>query len=272
METNTYKWSQLGGPFHITLLLTTHHNLTTMSTTFSGSKSKQVSMTTRHTPHRSQKQRNYAMTCGRGSLSIITGDGKRKCIGINVDVRRECGGKLAELEIRTSGNINVTATVRTLSVDGGPAEDEETEVKVEVATNQTPETHAAENTTHRLRQIPRVRLSHLILYPSILIRRSLRTSASTQAKRRIEPTSPPSITDASQPSTSKMSSSSTVAAAPQTRSMRRKRGASEMESSNAVQGSSVSVNGGRQEAGESPPRRSRPRSPPRRGRLSDFQI
>lgn len=28
-------------------------------------------------------------------------------------------------------NINVTATVRTLSVDGDPIEDEETEVKVE---------------------------------------------------------------------------------------------------------------------------------------------
>jgi hypothetical protein len=67
-----------------------------MSTTISGSKSKQVSMTTRHTPRRSQKQRNYAITCGgivlvlktqvAGSLYIITGDGKRKCIEINVDV------------------------------------------------------------------------------------------------------------------------------------------------------------------------------------------
>jgi hypothetical protein len=55
-----------------------------------------MSMTTRHTPRRSQKQRNYAITCGgivvvlkthvAGSLYIITGNRKRKCIEIYADV------------------------------------------------------------------------------------------------------------------------------------------------------------------------------------------
>ncbi|KAJ7835635.1 hypothetical protein B0H14DRAFT_2795446 [Mycena olivaceomarginata] len=300
METDAYKWSRFStsGLFHTILLLTTHPNLTTMSTTVSGSKSMQVSVTTRHAPRQPQKQRNCAITCGgivvvlktqvAGSLYIITGDGKRKCIEINIDDASV--GKARRAGDKDVGNINVTATVRTLSVDGSPVEDEETEVKVEelqddeetpdalsglqrtpVATNPTPETHAAENTT----QSPATNTPKL--------------PASTQTKRRIEPTSPPSIPAASQPSTSKTSSSSTVAAAPQTRSMRRdtkagagmpptapaspspkKRGASEMESSDAIQGSSASVNGRskkRVKVAEEKP----PRSPPRRGRVSDFQ-
>ncbi|KAJ7806343.1 hypothetical protein B0H14DRAFT_3484157 [Mycena olivaceomarginata] len=251
-----------------------------MSTTILGSKSKQVTKTTRHTP---------PPEAVAGSLYIITGDGKRKCIEINID-DASAMGKARRAGDKDVGNINVTATVRTLSVDGGPVEDEETEIKVEelqndgetlealsslqrtpVATNPTPETYAPKIPRNRLRQIPQVQLP-----------------ASTQTKRRIEPTSPPSIPAASQPSTSKMSSSSTVAAAPQTRSMRRdtkagtvmpptapaspspkKRGASEMESSDTVQGSSASVNGGskkRVKVAEEKP----PRSPPRRGQLSDF--
>ncbi|KAJ7870487.1 hypothetical protein B0H14DRAFT_2725894, partial [Mycena olivaceomarginata] len=274
--------SQFGGPFHITLLLTTHHNLTTMSTTISGSKSKQVSMTTRHTPRWSQKQRNYAITCGgivlvlktqvAGSLYIITGDGKRKCIEIKLIV-----GKARRAGDKDVGNINVTATVRTLSVDGGPVEDEETEVKVEelqndgetlkalsglqrtpVTTNPTPETHAAENTT----QSPATNTPKL--------------PASTQAKRRIEPTSPP-IPAASQPSTSKMSSSYTVAAAPQTRSMRRDTKAGSAMPPTALprraRRSGVRRRWSRQIArsGVKVAEEKPPRSPPRRGRLSDFQ-
>ncbi|KAJ7801604.1 hypothetical protein B0H14DRAFT_2895074 [Mycena olivaceomarginata] len=268
-----------------------------MSTTVSGSKSKQVSVTTRHAPRQPQKQRNYAITCGgivvvlktqvAGSLYIITGDGKRKCIEINIDDASV--GKARRAGDKDVGNINVTATVRTLSVDGSPVEDEETEVKVEelqddeetpdalsglqrtpVATNPTPETRAAENTT----QSPATHTPKL--------------SASTQTKRRIEPTSPPSTPAASQPSTSKMSSSPTVVAATHMRSMRRdtkagaampptmagspspkKRGASEMESSDAVQGSSTPVNGGskkRVKVAEKPLR-----SPPRRDRAPDSQ-
>ncbi|KAJ7824171.1 hypothetical protein B0H14DRAFT_2824479 [Mycena olivaceomarginata] len=264
METDAYKWSRF---------------------------STSVSVTTRHAPRQPQKQRNYAITCGgivvvlktqvAGSLYIITGDGKRKCIEINIDDASV--GKARRAGDKDVGNINVTATVRNPIY-------EETEVKVEelqddeetpdalsglqrtpVATNPTPETHAAENTT----QSPATNTPKL--------------PASTQTKRRIEPTSPPSIPAASQPSTSKTSSSSTVAAAPQTRSMRRdtkagagmpptapaspspkKRGASEMESSDAIQGSSASVNGRskkRVKVAEEKP----PRSPPRRGRVSDFQ-
>lgn len=40
-------------------------------------------------------------------------------------------GKARRAGDKDVGNINVTATVRTLSVDGSPVEDEETEVKVE---------------------------------------------------------------------------------------------------------------------------------------------
>jgi hypothetical protein len=40
-------------------------------------------------------------------------------------------GKARRAGDKDVGNINVTATVRNLSVDGGPVEDEETEVKVE---------------------------------------------------------------------------------------------------------------------------------------------
>ncbi|KAJ7328908.1 hypothetical protein DFH08DRAFT_883520 [Mycena albidolilacea] len=301
METDAYKWCRFGGLFHITPLLTTHRNLTTMSdTTISGSKSKQVSITTRHTPRQSQKQRNYAITCGgivvvlktqvAGSLYIITGDGKRKCIEINIDDASV--GKARRAGDKGTGNINVTATVRTLYVDGGPVEDEETEVKVEelqddeetldalsglqrtsAATTPTPETHTAENTTQ-------LSATNTPIVASVL--------PVTQTKRRIEPTSP-STPAASQPSTSHTSSSSTVAAATQTRSMRRdtkagaampptapaspspkKRSATEMESSDAVQGPSALVNGGskkRVKVAEEKP----PRSPPRRGRVSDFQ-
>ncbi|KAJ7806329.1 hypothetical protein B0H14DRAFT_3767951 [Mycena olivaceomarginata] len=112
------------------------------------------------------KEKRYWDFAGEvaGSLYIITGDGKRKCIEINVDDASV--GKARRAGDKDVGNINVTATVRTLSVDGGPVEDEETEVKVEelqndgetlkalsglqrtpVTINPTPETHAAENTT-----------------------------------------------------------------------------------------------------------------------------
>jgi hypothetical protein len=79
-----------------------------MSTTVSGSKSKQVSVTTRHAPRQPQKQRNYAITCGgmvvvlktqvAGSLYIITGVGKRKCIEINIDVSAGSGFMFEDLE------------------------------------------------------------------------------------------------------------------------------------------------------------------------------
>ncbi|KAJ7843819.1 hypothetical protein B0H13DRAFT_132113 [Mycena leptocephala] len=86
-----------------------------------------------------QRQRNYAITCGgmvivlktiiSGSLFIITADGTRKCIEIKVDAASVGTARRPGDE---NGDVNVTATVRTLSVEGVPVKNEDNEVKLEV--------------------------------------------------------------------------------------------------------------------------------------------
>ncbi|KAJ7102857.1 hypothetical protein C8R44DRAFT_347582 [Mycena epipterygia] len=79
-----------------------------------------------------QRQRNYAITCCGivivlqtmvpGTLYIITGDGQRRCIELKIDAAD------AGLTHQTK---NVHATVRTLSIDGMPAQNEEATVTVQ---------------------------------------------------------------------------------------------------------------------------------------------
>ncbi|KAJ7026923.1 hypothetical protein C8F04DRAFT_100245 [Mycena alexandri] len=92
------------------------------------------------TPRNALRQRNYAITCEgiiivfktvvSGSLFIITGDGKQKCIELKVDAASVGQPVIAGAD--RPRDINVTATIRTLDVDGGPVrKEEEVEVKIE---------------------------------------------------------------------------------------------------------------------------------------------
>ncbi|KAJ7697951.1 hypothetical protein B0H16DRAFT_1839400 [Mycena metata] len=133
------------------------------------SKSSKKASTARSN-NKSPRQRNYVITCEGviivfktvvpGSLYIITGDGKQKCIEIKVDPASV--GQPAVAGADRPRDINVTATIRTLDVGGGPVK-EEIEVKVEewdeaegeiVPSNETPPpaappAHAAESSTQK---------------------------------------------------------------------------------------------------------------------------
>ncbi|KAJ7666582.1 hypothetical protein DFH06DRAFT_1184211 [Mycena polygramma] len=84
-------------------------------------------------------QRNYAITVGDtfivlktvvpGTLYIITADDQRKCIEIKVEPISGKAHRRSQTEI---GDLNVTATVRTLTEDGTPIKQEKIEPGTEL--------------------------------------------------------------------------------------------------------------------------------------------
>ncbi|KAJ7018475.1 hypothetical protein C8F04DRAFT_382609 [Mycena alexandri] len=182
------------------------------------SESKKVST---RSSGKSPRQRNYAITCEgiiivlktmiSGSLFIITGDGKQKCIELKVDAASVGQPVIAGAD--RARDINVTATIRTLDIDGGPVKkEEEVEVKIEewdevegkivtsnqdapfVATAPPAATPAAESSTQK---------------------RGSKPSASVKSKKNVEPKAPKaSAPSASGSSTLTRSRASTVKAIP----------------------------------------------------------
>ncbi|KAJ7127350.1 hypothetical protein C8R43DRAFT_697236 [Mycena crocata] len=136
LENNTaYKLAKLGGTC-LTLRLPHPTDFSSLSLTFHTmstilSKPKQLLAA-----DDTQCQRSYAVTCAGiivilktlvpGSLFIITGDGKRKCIEIKVDAA-SVGPSIRPGDVK--------ATVRTLSVDGvagWDVDEDDDNVKIEV--------------------------------------------------------------------------------------------------------------------------------------------
>ncbi|KAF7333536.1 hypothetical protein MVEN_02369900 [Mycena venus] len=180
----------------------------------SGSKSNSKKAATQ--PSQPQRQRNYAITVGAivivlktlvpGSLYIITGDGKRKCIEIKIDAANV--GPPRRTEDEDVKDINVTATVRTLSVDGGPVKDEETEVKVEELEANEEKPVAEKLSAPK----PIAALAAPATTPQTSTKsrytNGLKITPSGLFKRRTEPTSPPpTFTPSSRSSTQKASTS-----------------------------------------------------------------